>query len=69
MSEEKSEYPTVFTGYDLSSVQVILTDEVLKAFEAWIVRHGLELSPPLMFRPDDLPTYLITPPKNRDPAG
>jgi hypothetical protein len=61
-------WPRAYEGDDLSTVQVILTEPVFKAFEAWLVRHGLELSPPMMFRPDDLPTYIIVPP-NRDPAG
>ena len=68
MSEEDdSKYPIVYNGDDLSTVQVILTEEVFKAFEAWIVRHGLELSPPLMFGPDELPSYIIVPP-SRDAA-
>jgi hypothetical protein len=61
--EDETKYPIVYAGSDLSTVQVILTEEVFKAFEAWIVRQGLELSPPLMFRPDDLPSYIITIPE------
>jgi hypothetical protein len=68
MSEEKSEYPKVYTGDDLSTVQVLMSHELFVAFEAWIIRYGLEVSPPMLFSADDLPTYTILPPINRDPA-
>jgi hypothetical protein len=56
-------WPRAYEGDDLSTVQVILSAPVFKAFEAWIVRQGLELSPPMMFRPDDLPTHIIVIPE------
>ena len=63
MSEEKPEYPKLYKGDDLSTVQVILTEAVFKAFESWIVRNGLELSPPMMFGPDELPSFIIMTPE------
>jgi hypothetical protein len=64
MSED--EYPKVYTGDDLSTVQVLLSYELFQAFEAWLIRHGLEVSPPMLFSADDLPTYTVLPPINRD---
>ena len=65
MSEE-DKYPKVYTGDDLSTVQVLLSHELFKAFEAWIVRQGLELSPPMLFHADDLPSYTIVIPQKDD---
>lgn len=62
MTDEKPEYPKVYTGDDLSTVQVLLSHEMLLAFEGWLARHGLELTRPMLFAEDDLPTYLIVPP-------
>ena len=61
---DRPEYPKIYTGDDLSTVQVLLSEEMFKAFEAWLVRHGLEVSPPMLFAADELPTYLIVPPSS-----
>lgn len=41
--------------------QVLMSTGHLRAYRRWLDENGLELSPPLLFREDDVPTYIVTP--------
>ncbi|MFF3363565.1 hypothetical protein [Streptomyces misionensis] len=60
MSDEEAAPPPVY--------QVLVHGAVWEDFKEWLGRRGIELTPPVRFSPDDMPTYCMTP-KTMRPEG